>query len=113
MDVRVLARGAMTGKRRRSRRQAVRVHFHVPADDAALRASLVHRLQARFPEVRIEAGQDVATLSFVATLFVQDPRSIFPWLWMFHPHAEVLAGADGLRVRMKQDLEEVLRHYEG
>ena len=61
----------------------------------------------------IEAGQDVATLSFVATLFVQDPRSIFPWLWMFHPHAEVLAGADGLRVRMKQDLEEVLRHYEG
>ena len=89
------------------------MHFHVPAEDAALRASLVHRLQARFPEVRIEAGQDVATLSFVATLFVQDPRSIFPWLWMFHPHAEVLAGADGLRVRMKQDLEEVLRHYEG
>lgn len=130
MDVRLLAASATAGRARRARLQTVRVRFHVPAGGEGLRASLLRRLRARFPEATItddaghvekvagDGGSDGAesgaeALSFVATLSVQDSVSIFPWLRTFHPHAEILAGADGLRARMKEDLEEALRHYEG
>ena len=48
---------------------------------------------------------------FVCAVEVEDPRQFYPYLWKWQPWAEILPGKDGLRARMKNDVEEVLKNY--
>ena len=49
--------------------------------------------------------------SFICSILVSDPLKLYPWLWSIQPWAEILPGKDGLRERMKKDLQEALRNY--
>ena len=48
---------------------------------------------------------------FVCVIETEDPLQYYPRLWNFQTWAEILPGADGLRGRMKKDVEEVLKNY--
>ena len=47
---------------------------------------------------------------FVCKILVGDPLQYYPELWKFQPWAEILH--DGLRERMKLDVEEALKNYD-
>ncbi len=49
----------------------------------------------------------------VLTCAIDDPEPLrfFPWLRGFLPRAEILAGADGLRERMRDNIKEALQNY--
>lgn len=49
--------------------------------------------------------------SFICAIPVSDPLKLYPWLWSIQPWAEILPGKDGLRERMKKDLQEAIRNY--
>lgn len=49
--------------------------------------------------------------AFICSISVSDPLKLYPWLWSIQPWAEILPGQDGLRERMKNDLQEILRKY--
>lgn len=48
---------------------------------------------------------------FICVVETPDPLQIYPRLWKFQPWAEILAGADGLRDRMRSDVREALKNY--
>lgn len=48
---------------------------------------------------------------FICLVETPDPLQIYPRLWKFQPWAEILPGKDGLRERMRRDVEEVLKNY--
>lgn len=48
---------------------------------------------------------------FICLIETPDPLQIYPRLWRFQPWAEILPGKDGLRERMRCDVDEVLRNY--
>ena len=48
---------------------------------------------------------------FICVIETPDPLQIYPRLWKFQPWAEILPGKDGLRERMRCDVEEVLKNY--
>lgn len=48
---------------------------------------------------------------FICVIETPDPLQIYPRLWKFQPWAEILAGKDGLRERMRRDAMEALKNY--
>lgn len=81
----------------------LRVNFKNP-DERRLREKLLtDALPARIVEESAE--------EFICAIEVSDPLQIYPQLWKFQTWAEILAGADGLRERMKKDVEEALKNY--
>ena len=48
---------------------------------------------------------------FICVVETPDPLQIYPRLWKFQPWAEILPGKDGLRERMRRDVEEALKNY--
>lgn len=48
---------------------------------------------------------------FICAIKAEDPLQFYPKLWQFQTWAEILPGADGLRERMKKDVEEALKNY--
>ena len=48
---------------------------------------------------------------FICVIEAVDPLRIYPRLWKFQTWAEILTGADGLRKRIKNDVEEALKNY--
>lgn len=54
---------------------------------------------------------DITAGEFICAIETTDPLQIYPRLWQFQPWAEILSGADGLRERMRRDVEEVLKNY--
>ena len=81
----------------------LRVKFKSP-DERRLREKLLtDALPARIVEESAE--------EFICAIEVSDPLQIYPHLWKFQTWAEILAGADGLRERMKKDVEEALKNY--
>lgn len=81
------------------------VRFHLgDGDRAALRA----RILERSPHISVLSEEDD-----LLTCAIDDPEPLrfFPWLRGFLPRAEILAGADGLRKRMKTSIKEALENY--
>ena len=54
---------------------------------------------------------DESADEFICVVETPDPLQIYPRLWKFQPWAEILAGADNLRERMRRDAEEALKNY--
>ena len=77
----------------------LRVRFKNPEERRLREKLLTDVLPARIVE---ESAEEFA---------VSDPLQIYPHLWKFQTWAEILAGADGLRERMKKDVEEALKNY--
>ena len=48
---------------------------------------------------------------FICVIETVDPLQFYPKLWKFQTWAEILQGSDGLRERMKKDVEEALKNY--
>lgn len=48
---------------------------------------------------------------FICVIETVDPLQLYPKLWKFQTWAEILQGSDGLRERMKKDVEEALKNY--
>ena len=83
------------------RKVRLRVRFKNP-DERQLREKLLtDALPARIVEESAE--------EFICAIAVSDPLQIYPHLWKFQTWAEILAGADG--ERMKKDVEEALKNY--
>ena len=78
------------------------VHFK-DADERRLREKM---LTDELPARIVEEAQSV-----ICVVETPDPLQIYPRLWKFQPWAEILAGADGLRERMRHDVQEVLKNY--
>ena len=82
------------------------VRFHLAdGDRVALRA----RILERSPHISI-LSEDESTLD--CAVEDSDPLRFFPWLRGFLPRAEILAGADGLRNRMRDNIKEALQNYD-
>ena len=54
---------------------------------------------------------DESDNEFTCVVETPDPLQIYPRLWKFQPWAEILAGADNLRERMRRDVLEALKNY--
>ncbi|MBQ4404242.1 MAG: WYL domain-containing protein [Selenomonadaceae bacterium] len=78
------------------------VHFK-DADERRLREKI---LTEELPARIVEEAQGV-----ICVVETPDPLQIYPRLWKFQPWAEILAGKDGLRERMRRDVQEVLKNY--
>ena len=81
------------------------VRFHLADGDRnALRA----RILERSPHISVLSEENDAL-----TCAIDDPEPLrfFPWLRGFLPRAEILAGADGLRERMRDNIKEALQNY--
>ena len=81
------------------------VRFHLANGDRdALRA----RILERSPHISVLSEEDD---SLTCAIDDADPLRFFPWLRSFLPRAEILAGPDGLRERMKNNIKEALENY--
>ena len=81
------------------------VRFHLAGGDRdALRA----RILKRSPHISVLSEEDD---SLTCAIDDAEPLRFFPWLRGFLPRAEILAGADGLRGRMKSSIKEALENY--
>lgn len=89
--------------RQKLREVRLRVKF---ADIAERR--LREKLLADELPIRLVEETDGEFTCVVETL---DPLQIYPRLWKFQPWAEILPGADGLRERMRSDVQEALKNY--
>ena len=93
---------SITPSRQKLRQVRLLIHFK-DADERRQREKiLTDELPARIVE---EAGKVICVVE------TPDPLQIYPRLWKFQPWAEILAGADGLRDRMRRDTLEALKNY--
>lgn len=81
----------------------LRVHFQ----DLAEREAREKILQEEFDTEIFDEGENF----FICAIKAEDPLQFYPKLWQFQTWAEILPGADGLRERMKKDVEEALKNY--
>lgn len=81
------------------------VRFYLAdGDRAALRA----RILEHSPHISVLSEDENALDCVVED---PDPLRFFPWIRGFLPRAEILAGADGLRNRMRDNIKEALQNY--
>ena len=88
--------------RQRLRQVRLLIHFKDADERRRREKMLTDELPARIVE---EAEKIICVVE------TPDPLQIYPRLWKFQPWAEILAGADGLRERMRRDVQEVLKNY--
>ncbi|MBE8949594.1 MAG: WYL domain-containing protein [Quinella sp. 3Q1] len=88
--------------RQKLREVRLLVHFK-DADERRRREKI---LTEELPARIVEEAQGV-----ICIVETPDPLQIYPRLWKFQPWAEILAGKDGLRDRMRRDVQEVLKNY--
>ena len=81
----------------------LRVHFK----DFEEREAREKILREEF-EIKIVAEEKIF---FVCTIETTDTLQLYPKLWKFQSWAEILPGADGLRERIKKDVEDALKNY--
>ena len=81
------------------------VRFHLADGD---RDALRTRILERSPHISV-LSEENDTL----TCAIDDPEPLcfFPWLRGFLPRSEILAGTDGLRERMRDNIKEALQNY--
>ena len=89
--------------RQKLREVRLRVKFQ-NLDERRLREKI---LREELPARIVEGATD----EFICVIETPDPLQIYPRLWKFQPWAEILLGKDGLRERMRRDVEEVLKNY--
>ncbi len=82
----------------------LRVKFKDEEERQLHKNILMEELPARIAEEKAD--------EFICIVETPDPLQIYPRLWKFQPWAEILPGKDGLRERMRRDVEEVLKNYE-
>lgn len=80
----------------------LRIHFKDENERRLREKMLTDELPARI----VEEAQSV-----ICVIETPDPLQIYPRLWKFQPWAEILSGKDGLRERMRRDVQEVLKNY--
>lgn len=88
--------------RQKLREVRLLIHFKDAAERRRREKILTDELPARIVE---EAA------GVICVVETPDPLQIYPRLWKFQPWAEILAGKDGLRDRMRRDTKEVLQNY--
>ena len=81
------------------------VRFHLAdGDKNTLRA----RILGRSPHISVLSEEEDALLCAIDDA---EPLRFLPWLRGFLPRAEILAGLDGLRQRMREKIKEALKNY--
>lgn len=81
------------------------VRFHLVNDD---RETWRTRILDRSPKISILAEEETSLLFAIDD---PEPLRFFPWLRSLLPCAEILAGPDGLRRRMQNNIKEALKKY--
>lgn len=88
--------------RQRLRQVRLLIHFKDADERRRREKMLTDELPARI----VEEAEKV-----ICVVETPDPLQIYPRLWKFQPWAEILPGEDGLRERMRRDVQEVLKNY--
>ena len=89
-----------------SRQKLRKVRLLIHFKDADERQRREKMLTDELPARIVEEAEKV-----ICIVETPDPLQIYPRLWKFQPWAEILAGADGLRDRMRRDVQEALKNY--
>ena len=82
------------------------VRFHFVNEDSKIWRS---RILERSPHISILAEENDSILFAIDT---PEPLRFFPWLRSLLPHAEILAGPDHLRERMRNNIKEAMQNYD-